>query len=112
MESCNILTMAVLKPEEVTERLKSLDGWTLDGKAIRKEFVFQDFPEAVLFVSALVPGAEDADHHPDIAIHYKRVVLSYTTHDSGGLTAKDFDGAAMADTVASSLPHLEEFGDG
>ena len=27
----------------------------------------------MLFVSALVPGAEDADHHPDIEIHYKRV---------------------------------------
>ena len=66
----------------------------------------------MLFVSALVPGAEDADHHPDIEIHYKRVILSYTTHDEGGLTEKDFDGAAMADAVAGNLPHLEEFGDG
>ena len=80
--------MALLKPEEITERLKALDGWALDGKAIKKQFTFQDFPEAVLFVSALVPGAEDADHHPDIEIHYKRVILSYSTHDEGGLTAE------------------------
>ena len=53
--------MPLLKPDDVANRLKSLDGWTLDGKAIRKEYKFQDFPEAVLFVSALVPGAEDAD---------------------------------------------------
>jgi 4a-hydroxytetrahydrobiopterin dehydratase len=104
--------MALLKSEDITERLKSLAGWTLEGKAIRKQFTFQDFPEAVLFVSALVPGAEDTDHHPDIEIHYKRVILSYTTHDSGGLTEKDFDGAAMAEAVAANLPHLEEFGDG
>ena len=104
--------MALLKADEVAERLKTLEGWTEDAKAIRKEFVFQDFPEAVLFVSALVPGAEDADHHPDIEIHYKRVILTYSTHSEGGLTQKDFDGAAMADAVASSLPHLEEFGDG
>jgi 4a-hydroxytetrahydrobiopterin dehydratase len=104
--------MALLTPEEITEALKTLDGWTLDGKAIRKQFTFQDFPEAVLFVSALVPGAEDADHHPDIEIHYKKVVLSYSTHDAGGLTEKDLDGAAMADAIATSLPHLEEFGDG
>jgi 4a-hydroxytetrahydrobiopterin dehydratase len=104
--------MALLKPEDITERLKALAGWTLEGKAIRKQFSFQDFPEAVLFVSALVPGAEDADHHPDIEIHYKRVILSYTTHDQGGLTEKDFDGAAMAEAVAVNLPHLEEFGDG
>jgi 4a-hydroxytetrahydrobiopterin dehydratase len=104
--------MALLTPEEITAALKTLDGWSLDGKAIRKEFTFADFPEAVLFVSALVPGAEDADHHPDIEIHYKRVVLSYTTHDSGGLTEKDVEGAAMAQAVAGNLPHLEEFGDG
>jgi len=104
--------MALLKPEEITEALKVLDGWTLEGKTIRKQFTFQDFPEAVLFVSALVPGAEDAAHHPDIEIHYQRVILSYTTHDSGGLTPKDFNGAAMADAIAANLPHLEEFGDG
>jgi len=104
--------MALLKPEEITEGLKGLDGWTQQDTAIRKQFTFQDFPEAVLFVSALVPGAEDADHHPDIEIHYKRVILTYSTHSEGGVTAKDLDGAAMADAVAASLPHLEEFGDG
>ena len=63
-------------------------------------------------VSALVPGAEDSDHHPDIEIHYKQVVLSYSTHSEGGVTEQDIDGAAMADAVAATLPHLEEFGDG
>ena len=104
--------MALLTPDQVAERIKTVEGWTVNGKAIRKEFTFQDFPEAVLFVSALVPGAEDADHHPDIEIHYKRVVLSYSTHSEGGVTEKDFAGAAMADEVAGSLQHLEEFGDG
>ena len=104
--------MALLTPDQVAERIKTVEGWTADGKAIRKEYRFQDFPEAVLFVSALVPGAEDADHHPDIEIHYKRVILTYSTHSEGGITDKDFAGAAMADEVAGSLQHLEEFGDG
>ena len=104
--------MALLTPQQIAERLKSVDGWSVDGKTIRKEYKFQDFPEAVLFVSALVPGAEDADHHPDIEIHYKRVILTYSTHSEGGVTEKDFAGAALADEVAGSLQHLEEFGDG
>ena len=103
--------MPLLKPEEITERLKGLDGWALDGKAIKKQFTLKDFPEAILFVSALVPGAEEADHHPDIEIHYKRVTLSYSTHSEGGLTAKDFEGARAADDVAAQVPHLREFGD-
>ena len=104
--------MALLTPAELAEGLKTLEGWSAKENSIQKEFVFADFPEAVLFVSALVPGAEDADHHPDIEIHYKRVTLSYSTHSEGGVTQKDLDGAAMADQVAANLPHLEEFGDG
>jgi 4a-hydroxytetrahydrobiopterin dehydratase len=93
--------MAVLSPEEVDRQLKSLNGWTLEGRAIRKQFTLADFPAAVAFVNRLVPEAEAADHHPDIIINYRRVTLLYSTHSEGGLTQKDFDGAAMADRNAS-----------
>ena len=95
--------MATLSSSDVEIRLRELPGWGLDGDAIHKEFVFRGFPEAVAFVGALVPGAEAADHHPDIRINYKRVTLSYSTHSEGGLTTKDFDGARMAEQVATSL---------
>lgn len=91
--------MATLTREEAEARMKDLAGWTRDGDAIRKQFVFADFPHAVAFVSRLVPGAEAADHHPDILINYKRVTLTYSTHSAGGLTAKDFAGAEMAEQV-------------
>ena len=92
--------MALLSPAEIDNELKALKDWTLDGQAIRKQFTFKGFPEAVAFVNRLVPGAEAADHHPDILINYKRVTLTYSTHSDGGLTAKDFAGAAVANTVA------------
>ena len=82
---------------EAEERVKCLNGWTLDGDAIRKQYTFADFPEAIAFVNRIAPGAETADHHPDIQINYKRVTLTYSTHSEGGLTVKDFDGAAAAD---------------
>ncbi len=90
--------MAVLAEQEVARQLKKIDsGWTLEGPAIRKQFTFNDFPAAVAFVNRLVPECESADHHPDITINYRRVTLIYSTHSEGGLTQKDFDGAAMAD---------------
>jgi 4a-hydroxytetrahydrobiopterin dehydratase len=92
--------MPKLTREEVARRMQELTGWTLDGDAIRKQFTFRGFPEAVAFVDRLVPEAEAADHHPDILINYKRVTLTYSTHSEGGLTDKDFAGAAMADRVA------------
>jgi 4a-hydroxytetrahydrobiopterin dehydratase len=93
--------MATLPLADAEKRIKSLNGWTLDGQSIRKQFTFAGFPEAVAFVNRLVPEAEAADHHPDILINYKRVTLTYSTHSEGGLTEKDFVGAAMADKVSS-----------
>ena len=92
--------MAKLTRGEAEQRMKSLSGWTLDGDAIRKQYTFKDFLEAIAFVNCLAPKAQAADHHPDILINYKRVTLTYSTHSEGGLTAKDFEGAAVADRCA------------
>jgi 4a-hydroxytetrahydrobiopterin dehydratase len=86
---------------EAQERLKTLTGWALEGDAIRKQFTFAGFPEAIAFVNRLAPKAEAADHHPDILINYKRVTLTYSTHSEGGLTAKDFEGASVADGLVT-----------
>lgn len=92
--------MAKLSRDEIRRSLSALSGWTLEGDTIRKEFMFAGFPEAVEFVRRLVPEAEGADHHPDVLINYKRVTLTYSTHSEGGLTGKDFAGAAAADRLA------------
>lgn len=94
--------MATLSRSEAEARLTSLDGWRMEGNAITKQYVLRDFPSAVEFVSRIVPGAEAADHHPDIQINYRRVTLSYSTHSEGGLTDKDFEGARMADAAFGS----------
>lgn len=94
--------MAILSEQQVQQQLSKLHDWALEGRAIRKQFTFKDFPEAVAFVNRLVPDAQAADHHPDIIINYKRVTLIYSTHSEGGLTQKDFDGAAMAERKAAA----------
>lgn len=92
----------LLSRDEIERRLPRLEGWRLEGDALVRQFTFSGFPEAVAFVGRLVPGCEAADHHPDVTIHYRRVTLSYSTHSEGGVTAKDFDGAAEADRLAPS----------
>lgn len=92
--------MSRLTDDQIRDEVARLDGWALEGNAVRKQFTFKGFPEAVAFVSRLVPDAEAADHHPDITINYRRVTLSYSTHSEGGLTAKDIAGARVADRHA------------
>jgi len=93
--------MATLSGQDVARRLEKLRGWALDGNAIRKQYTFPGFPEAIAFVNRLAPEAERADHHPDILVNYRRVTLTYSTHSEGGLTAKDFAGAEVADRLAA-----------
>ena len=92
--------MPKLSLVEAERRIKSLDGWTLEGDAIKKRYTFKTFPDAIAFVNRLAQEAERVDHHPDILINYRRVTLTYSTHDEGGLTDKDFAGAAAADRLA------------
>ena len=102
----------VLSDIAIQRELGALHGWSRRGDVLTRTYQFRNFLESMRFVNRVADAAEAADHHPDIEIHYKRVVLSYSTHSEGGLTEKDFAGAAMADEVAGSLQHLEEFGDG
>jgi 4a-hydroxytetrahydrobiopterin dehydratase len=85
----------LLSDSEIQERAGSLEGWSVEGKELKRVFKFQDFLEAIAFVNDLVEPAETAGHHPDIAISYNRVTITLTTHDAGGLTEKDFTLAAI-----------------
>jgi len=89
-----------LTEQEIQTQLQQLNGWSREQDAIRKQFTLASFPDAIAFVTRLAFDAETADHHPDILINYKRVTLTYSTHDQGGLTEKDFVGAAAADRLA------------
>jgi 4a-hydroxytetrahydrobiopterin dehydratase len=84
-----------LTDDEIRERLAALPGWELRGAEIRRTCSFADFAAALAFVVRVGALAEAAEHHPDIDIRYSRVTLALTTHDAGGLTARDFDLAAQ-----------------
>jgi 4a-hydroxytetrahydrobiopterin dehydratase len=89
--------MARLSDQDARTRLAALTGWEIDGDHLRKRYAFDSFASAVAFVNRVAGLAEAADHHPDILIEYRHVTLTLTTHDSGGLTARDFSLAARID---------------
>jgi len=95
--------MTRLGDEEVQARLADVAGWELrDGKLCR-EFRFGNFVKAFAFMSAVALVAERAGHHPDWSNVYDRVTVSLTTHDAGGLTAKDFSLAAAVNHLADDF---------
>jgi 4a-hydroxytetrahydrobiopterin dehydratase len=65
------------------------DGWTENGGALERTFELPSFPEAIAFVNRVAELAERENHHPDIAVSYKKVTLRWTTHSEGGVTDRD-----------------------
>jgi 4a-hydroxytetrahydrobiopterin dehydratase len=88
-----------LSDAEVEERLGDLADWSRAGDEIRKTFQLSSFPMAIALVTQVGFLAEAAGHHPDIDIRWRKVLLALTTHDAGGLSAKDFELAAQIDEI-------------
>ena len=66
-------------------------GWVVADGALEREFRFADFAEALAFVNRVAELAEEADHHPDIEIHWNRVRLRWWTHVTGTITDRDHE---------------------
>lgn len=86
---------------EVTEHLKRLPGWELrnDGKAIVKDFKFDDFHRTLGFINAVGFMANQEDHHPDLEAGYGHCQILWSTHDVGGLSLNDFICAARVEAL-------------
>lgn len=66
-------------------------GWAHDAErdAITKTFEFKNFIEAFGWMTQIAITAEKLNHHPEWFNVYKRVDVTLTTHDVGGLSALD-----------------------
>lgn len=96
---CEDKSIKPLSRSDAQDYLDEIYGWVLDkdAKKISKEFKFQDFIGAINFVERVADVAEEEGHHPDIHIHYNKVLLELTTHTIGGLSENDFIVAAKVD---------------
>lgn len=77
-----------------------LPDWTIaEAGVLQKDFVFASYAATLLFVNTVAGLAERENHHPELAVGYGRVKLSYSTHDVGGLSRNDFICAAKIEAL-------------
>jgi 4a-hydroxytetrahydrobiopterin dehydratase len=86
---------------EVAAWLPAHSGWERQGDEIRKQFERAAFPDAIAFVVRIGFLAEAANHHPDLDIRWRTVLVALSTHDAGGLTGLDLSMAESIDAAAS-----------
>ena len=88
LSAADIHTLSLLVP-----------AWQTDAGALVRTFDFADYAATMAFAGAISWLAVRETHHPDLGIHFNRVVVHYSTHDAGGLTRNDFVCAAKLDLL-------------
>ncbi|HET6517296.1 MAG TPA: 4a-hydroxytetrahydrobiopterin dehydratase [Nitrosopumilaceae archaeon] len=88
-----------LSENEAKKYLEQTPSWKLNGKKIQREFVFKNFEESMKFVNKVAKIAESEGHHPDIHIHWNKVLLELWTHSMNGLSENDFIVASKINNI-------------
>ena len=83
------MTVARLTDAAIAELATTLPHWRPVEGQLRRSFKFKDFSAAWAFMTRVALLAETQDHHPDWSNAYNKVQIALTTHDAGGLTARD-----------------------
>jgi 4a-hydroxytetrahydrobiopterin dehydratase len=90
----------------IAEMLRLHAGWSVTetGQAVTKEFSFDGFDEAMVFVEVCADIARQQDHHPSLCIDFSRVTVTLTTHDVGGISERDVRFIEALEAGSSDLP--------
>ncbi len=90
---------ARLSDFEIDAALTELPGWVRRGDGLERAYRFADFTRAFAWMTRAALLAEKADHHPEWSNVYNRVEVRLTTHDAGGITARDIALATALDAT-------------
>lgn len=97
--------MPPLDPDRVKELMASLHpDWQLsmDDGSISRRFSTRNFARALALTDAVGAMAEEQGHHPDLALGWGYVTVTWTTHAAKGLSENDFICAARTDRLAEA----------
>ncbi|TPN89277.1 4a-hydroxytetrahydrobiopterin dehydratase [Aquimarina algicola] len=94
--------MTKLSPSEIEQKLSEIDGWEYQENAIHTTFEFNDFKDAFSVMTRIAFEAEIQQHHPEWSNVYNKLQISLSTHDSGGVTEKDFTLAKTIEEIVAA----------
>lgn len=81
-----------LDAEELDRQLADLPGVGRDARGRLSVAVrAPSFRDAVRMIEAISVDADAMDHHPDVDLRYRTVVVTLATHSAGGVTQLDVE---------------------
>lgn len=103
-ERCEVCRpgMPHLDDDQAAALAGEIDGdWQIVGgvEKLRRRVKTADFGASMALAVRIGYIAEAEGHHPDLHVHWGRVVIDVTTHAAKGLTRNDFVLAAKIDRI-------------
>ena len=95
--------MQKLTDAKLQDALTALPEWRIVKGKLHREYKFADFVHAFGFMATAALAIEKMNHHPEWFNVYNQVRVDLTTHDAGGITAKDVKLAGLLDRTAKKL---------
>lgn len=94
-----------LTPEQRDELGKEVPAWSVvNGTRIRREYRFKTYMDGAQWVPLVGAIADSEDHHPDLHLLFKKVVIELWTHTVNGLSENDYIVAAKFDQAYDTYP--------
>ena len=99
--------LKALSDPEIAARLADLPRWRCEGGAIRRLYRTSGWKASLMVVNAIGHLAELAWHHPDLSVSWGKVEVALSTHDVGGISARDFELARKIEDFVGWQPALD-----
>lgn len=95
------MARAKLDEAAIADGLLRLQAWRREGDRIVRVVELASYRAGLRMVQRIGDLAEGANHHPDLTLVWGKLRIELTTHDAGGITARDFHLAAVIEDVLS-----------
>ena len=92
-----------LDESQLHSALTALPSWSLAQGKLHREYKFPDFVHAFGFMATSAIAIEKMNHHPEWFNVWNKVIVDLSTHDAGGISAKDVELAKLLDSFAGKL---------
>ena len=88
----------LISKDELNQKINNLSkNWVIEDVFLKGSFVFKNFDDAFSFMKKVAIKCEDMNHHPKWTNVYNNIDVELYTHDSGGITEKDFELSSYMD---------------
>ena len=90
----------LISKDELNQKINNLSkNWVIEDVFLKGSFVFKNFDDAFSFMKKIAIKCEDMNHHPKWTNVYNKIDVELYTHDSGGITEKDFELSSYMDSI-------------